>query len=291
MSRDETVINVSANGANLAAESFGSPADPAVILVMGATASMLGWPAEFCRGLAAKGYFVIRYDHRDTGLSTTYQPGVPPYAVEDLAADLIAVMDACGVQKAQIVGMSLGGLIAQIVALSSPQRIESLTLIGSEPLGWDGAPLPHIAPDFLEHFGSLENLNWTETADVRNFLVEVERLCAGSGHPFDTARAQAKVDAVLARSQNIASAFNHGAVQLRDDWTGRFRDIAHPTLVIHGEEDPILPVQNGEALAAGISKARLRILAGVGHELPQQIIPFIIDEIADLLAAKCSGSS
>jgi pimeloyl-ACP methyl ester carboxylesterase len=241
---------------------------------------MLGWPDEMCDALAARGFFVVRYDNRDTGLSTTYPPGAPSYGVEDMAADLVGVLNAYAIGRAHIVGMSLGGFIAQVAALSIPDRVASLTLIGSEPLGWDGAPLPHIAPAFLEHFSGLASLDWSDEDAVRAFLLEVERLCAGSGHPFDESAAQRRVEAVMSRSPSLASAFNHGLVQLRGDWTGRFREISQPVLVIHGEEDPILPLPNGQALASGIPGARLVALSGLGHELPPETLPTIVDEIA-----------
>jgi pimeloyl-ACP methyl ester carboxylesterase len=178
--------------------------------------------------------------------------------------------------------MSLGGLIGQVVALSHPDRVATLTLIGSEPLGWDGEPLPHIAPAFMDHFARLEGLDWSDADAVRAFLLGVERLCAGSGHPFDVERAGRYVEAVMARSPRLARAFNHGLVRLRDDRAGRFRAIARPVLVIHGEEDPILPLPNGEALAAGIAGARLVVLPGTGHELPPEAIPTITSEIVGL---------
>lgn len=273
---------IEAGGAAIAAESFGRSTDPAVVLVMGATASMLGWPDEMRQALAAHGLFVVRYDNRDTGLSTTYPPGAPPYAVEDMAGDLVGVLDAYGIGQAHVVGRSLGGLIGQVTALSHPARVATLTLIGSEPLGWDGPPLPHIAPAFMDHFATLAGLDWSDADAVRTFLLGVERLCAGSGRPFDEARARAYVDAVMTRSPNLVSAFNHGLVQLRDDWTGRFREITQPVLVIHGAEDPILPLANGEALAAGMPGARLLVLPGIGHELPAKAVPAIVDGIAAL---------
>ncbi|WP_029008412.1 alpha/beta fold hydrolase [Azospirillum halopraeferens] len=270
----------------IATEAFGRPDHPAVVLIMGATASMLGWPDALCRGLADRGYFVIRYDHRDTGRSTTVAPGAAGYAVEDLAGDLVGVMDAYGLADAHLVGMSLGGLIGQLVTLDHLQRVASLTLIGSEPLDWDGPPLPHIAPAFMEHFAGSAELDWSDREAVTDFLLGIARLCAGSAHPLDVERTRAEIGAVLSRTRSIASAFNHGTVQLRHSHPGRFRAIARPVLVIHGEEDPILPLPNGEALATGIPGARLMVLKGVGHELPPAEIPAIVTAVTNHMAAR-----
>ena len=272
-------------GVRLATESFGDPADPAVLLLMGATASMLGWPDALCEGLAERGLFAIRFDHRDTGASTTGPPGSADYTVEDMGADSLAILDGYGVDRAHLVGMSLGGFIAQMLALIAPGRVRSLTLIGSEPLGWDGPPLPHISDSFLAHFGALGTLDWTDRNGVESFLVESERLCAGPRHPFDATAARVRVRQVLSRTGSPASMFNHASVGVRDDWTGRFRHIARPVRVIHGEADPILPLPNGRALADGVSGASLTVLAGVGHELPAPEIPGIADAIAAHLRA------
>lgn len=267
-------------GITLAVQTFGRADDPAMLLVMGATASMLGWPDEFCTALAEKGLFVIRFDHRDTGQSTTVPPGEASYTVEDMAGDVIAILDACGLDRAHLTGMSLGGYIAQMVAAEQPGRVGSLTLIASEPLGWDGAPLPHISQAFLDHFAALGALDWSDRSAVTGFLVESERLCAGTAVPFDPARERARVGRVLARSDSPASMFNHGALTTRADWTGRFRAITCPVLVVHGEQDPILPPQNGRAIAAGIAGASLVTLPGIGHELPLPVIPGIAARIA-----------
>lgn len=268
----------------IAVESFGAPDAPLIVLAMGATYSMLGWPAPLCEALAARGYRVIRYDHRDTGLSTTVPPGAATYTVEDLAADLVGVIAAQGAGRAHVVGMSLGGYIGQVAALSAPERIASLTLIGAEPLGWDGPPLPHIAPGFLEHFETLADLDWSDREAAIAFLTGVARLCAGSAIPFDEAAARAEAAAVLTRTSSPLSAFNHATVTAQGDWHAAFRRIPQPVLVLHGEEDPILPLANGQALAAGILGAELRILPGVGHELPAALIPTIADAIAGLAA-------
>ena len=264
----------------LATESFGRPGDPAVVLVMGATASMLGWPDELCAALAGKGLFVVRFDHRDTGGSTTVAPGAATYAVEDMAGDVVAILDAFGLAGAHLVGMSLGGYIAQMVAAAHPARVATLTLIGSEPLGWDGEPLPHIGDAFLDHFDALAALDWSDRAAVTDFLVESERLCAGTAVPFDEARERARVGRILARTASPASMFNHGSLTTREDWAGRFRTIACPVLVIHGAEDPILPLGNGQAIAAGIAGAELAVLPGIGHEIPLPEVPGIAGRIA-----------
>lgn len=277
--------SIEIRGLRLAAQSFGNPADPALLLVMGATASMLDWPEALCDGLAARGLHVIRYDHRDTGLSTTFPPGAGGYAVEDLRDDLIAVLDGLGIARAHVAGMSLGGYLAQMAAVSHPGRVASLVLIASEPLGWDGAALPHMSDAVIAHFGALGALDWADPAAIRAFMLRLAELCAGRGAPFDALAAGRAIDAVLARSPAIASAFNHAWMTGHQDWSGAFRRIDQPVLVIHGADDPVLPLANGQALAAAIPGARIEVLAGVGHELPARILPLIEARIAGFLAA------
>jgi len=276
-----TIMN---GNVGLATQTFGARTDLPLVLAMGATASMLWWPEQLCEGLAARGYYVIRYDHRDTGQSTTTAPGKPTYSVEDMAADLIAIMDGLGLESAHVVGMSLGGLIGQIAALTWPNRIRSLTLIGAEPLGWTGPELPGIAPEFLEHFASFSTLDWSDRDRVTAFMREIARMSAGGGQRFDAAHERKRIEAEIDRAADIRSAFNHGMVGLQSDWMGRAADINQPVLVLHGSDDPILPLQNGEALALIIRGSRLVILEGIGHELPPTALPRMIDEIGSFLA-------
>ena len=129
---------IPAGPVQIAAETFGDAANPAIVLIMGATASMLGWPARLCERLAAEGFFVLRYDHRDTGQSTTFGLGAAAYSVEALAQDLVEVLACFGIRQAHVVGMSLGGYIGQWLAVHRSSAVATLTLISAEPLGWAG---------------------------------------------------------------------------------------------------------------------------------------------------------
>ena len=278
-------LEVVTDDVRLAVETFGSPVDPPVVLVMGATASMLWWPESFCSAIADSGYLVVRYDHRDTGRSTTGEPGEVTYSAEDLAADLVAVMDGLGLGSAHLVGMSLGGFLSQMVAVRHPDRVMSLSLFASEPLGVEPGTLPGIDDRFMAHFATLADLDWEETAAVEEFLVEIGRLSAGSPDRFDEAATRARFAAVIERASNIACAFNHGLVSASDDWSDATDDITQPTLVIHGALDPILPLPNGRALAALIEGARLHVLPRTGHELNRLDLDDIASTIIAFLAA------
>lgn len=285
------MMMVATDGAELATEEFGDPRNAAVLLVMGATASMLGWPDDLCLALAERDLFVIRFDHRDTGRSTTVRPGAATYDVEDMAQDVASIIEAYGLSEVHLVGMSLGGYIGQMVALEHPARVATLTLIASEPLGWDGDPLPGISDALLEHFSGLAALDWSDPAEVEAFLVEIDRLCASSRHPFDTAASRKRVRAVLGRTDSLASMFNHAALGLRDDWTGAFRKILQPVLVIHGTEDPVLPPENADALLNGLPDARSLLIEGAGHELAARDHARIVEAIHRHIASALNDPS
>jgi pimeloyl-ACP methyl ester carboxylesterase len=267
----------------LASQSFGSPSDPPLVLIMGATASMLGWPTALCQMLANHCLYVLRFDHRDTGQSPTCPPGKPDYTVEDMAADVLAVMDAHALPKAHLMGMSLGGYLAQMLALTDPDRVLSLTLMGSEPLGWDRPPLPHIAPEIMEHFAGLATLDWSDRDAVVTFLSGTEALMAGSGAPSDAVAARDYAAATFDRASSPASMFNHAQLTSTQDWTGAFRKIIQPTLILTGADDPVLPPDNARALAAGIPDATLHLLPGIGHELPPRCHADIAARVAELV--------
>ena len=144
---DEELIEI--NGVTICVATFGSPEDPPVLLIQGNGGSMLWWEDEFCTRLASAGRFVIRYDHRDTGRSVTYPPGEPGYVFTDLVEDAAGVLDVTGVDQAHVVGISMGGAIAQLLALDHPDRVASLTLISTSPDGPGAADLPPMSPDLL----------------------------------------------------------------------------------------------------------------------------------------------
>ncbi len=251
----------------IVSEAFGDPADPPLLLIMGAMASMLWWPEALCRNLADAGLFVIRYDNRDTGRSTKYPPGKPPYTFDDMADDAMRVLDSHGLQSAHVVGMSAGGMIAQLVALKHPSRVISLTVISSSPMGMDTSHLPGATAAYSEHSAEGAKVDWSNHDQVVDFIVRDARAIAGTAHPFDEARARAFVEQDYARSGGFESATNHFLLKGGDAWKGRLREMTAPLLVIHGTADPIFPVEHGEALAKAVAGAKIVRIEGGGHEL------------------------
>lgn len=259
-------------------EPFGDPAAPPILLIMGATASMLWWPDELCRALAVAGRFVIRYDNRDTGQSTTYQPSLPPYTIDDMADDAVAVLDGYGLARAHLVGMSLGGIIAQLAALKHPGRVLSLTLIGTSAFDEDDPDLPPLEPALLEHFAKIGTLDWSDRSAVVEFHVESFRISAGPKASFDVGRARSLAEREYDRAFNPRSALNHSMLGGGEDWAGRISEIEAPALVIHGRHDPITSLQHGKKLAAKLSATRL-VELDCGHELNEKDWDRLVNEI------------
>lgn len=273
---------ISVPGAQLCVETFGDARDPAVLLIMGATASMLWWPDALCSGLAARGRYVIRYDHRDTGRSTSYPPGEPGYTVDVLATDALGVLDALGVQSAVLAGMSLGGYLAQIVALLAPDRVRGLALISSETIGPADPAIPGIAPHVLEYLGGGAALDHSDRAAVIAHAVGGWRLLAGPARPFDERAVTAVAERDHDRAVSPRSASNHALLTGGDAYGGRADEIQHPAVIIHGTHDPVLRYAQGQLLARQLPNARLVTLDGAGHELHPQDHATIIDAIASL---------
>ncbi|OCI91823.1 acetyltransferase [Rhizobium sp. AC27/96] len=276
---------IMADGVEIATQAFGDPAHQPTLLIMGAMASMLWWPEAFCRELAAQGRYVIRYDNRDTGLSTFYEPGSPPYTMDDMAEDAIHVLDAYGIDSADVIGMSLGGMIAQIGTLAHPTRVRTLTLMSTTPVGIDTSSLPQTSDAYMQHASAGESVDWTDNDQVIDFIVRDARMIASTGHPHDETAARTLVERDVKRARNFVSATNHFMLKGGDAWKDRLAELAPPLLVIHGTADPIFPVEHGELLAATVEGAELVRLEGGGHE----IHPGDWDEIIAAIGAH-SGS-
>ncbi|HVW40674.1 MAG TPA: alpha/beta hydrolase [Amycolatopsis sp.] len=244
-------------------ETFGAAGDPAILLIGGVSAAMDWWETEFCERLAAAGRFVIRYDHRDTGQSPTSPAGKPQYTGEDLATDPVRLLDALGVERAHLVGVSMGGGIAQHVGARYADRVRTLTLIetspagervGRQPLPAGNAPAGPPAPD------------WHDRAAVIDYLVESQRVY--SGVPFDEDRVRRLATQVVDRSPDMAASMTNHLLAPGGPPAFRLADITAPTLVLHGTADPLFPLGHGAALADEIPNARFVRLENMGHEYP-----------------------
>ncbi|WP_077006463.1 alpha/beta fold hydrolase [Saccharothrix sp. ALI-22-I] len=271
-----------ANGVDLCVETFGSPADPAVLLIAGASGSMLSWGDEFCVRLAAAARYVIRYDHRDTGRSVTYPPGEPGYEFLDLVADAVGVLDALAVSQAHVVGISMGGGIAQLVALDFADRVVSLTLISTSPAGPGEPDLPPMSPALVEYFagGGMSAPDWGDRDAVVEYLVAAERPFAGA-RPVDVGAAREVAGRVFDRAVNIASSGNHFRVGGGESWRGRLASTKVPTLVVHGDVDPLVPLGHAEAMVREVPGARLVVLEDTGHELPSGVWDVVISALVE----------
>lgn len=259
-------------------QSFGESNKPAILLIAGATVSMLYWDTEFCQKLAEKGFFVIRYDNRDVGQSTFYEPGTTPYDIVNLTDDAIAILDDYKIDKAHLVGMSLGGLISQIASIKYPNRIQSLTLISTGPWGDSDPTIPEMDTRIIEHHGNAESVYWTNEDSVVNYMVKGFALMSGKKE-FDNERTKKYIRKEFNRARNYISMFNQAALQGGEEYWNRISEIEKPTLVIHGTEDKIWHYKNAGVLLEKIKGSRLIKLEGTGHELHFEDWTTIIDGI------------
>jgi pimeloyl-ACP methyl ester carboxylesterase len=255
---------IGADGVELCTEPFGVPGDPPLLLVMGVGGSMLWWAEGFCRLLAEGGRFVIRYDHRDTGRSVTYEPGQPEYTGADLVADAVGVLDAYGIVAAHIVGVSAGGAFAQLLALGFPDRVLSLVLISTSPATSGERSLPSATERFSDFLASAE-VDWSDRGSVIDYLVGYERMLAGGVRLFNEVAWRELIRRDVERARDIAASENHSLIPEGDVPSEPISSIAVPTLVIHGTADPMFPLAHGQALAEEIPGARLLTLEGAGH--------------------------
>jgi pimeloyl-ACP methyl ester carboxylesterase len=286
---------VPVDGIEVWAEEFGAPEHPAVLLVMGAQAQGVQWNDGIVRRLVDGGRRVIRYDHRDTGRSSVVDFAVRPYTVADMASDALAVLDAFGVERAHLVGASLGGIIAQRIAVTDPERVLSLTSLSSQPLGTDTAaavgralagepPEPgELPPPSAELLAVLATTLPDPEAGPDQYLaarLPLWRVLHGSVLPFDEEEYRRTERRVYERARDLAAGFHHTlAGAAGGDDTAALASVTAPTLVLHGTEDPMFPPAHGEATAAAIPGARLVVVEGLGHTLPVALDARLAEEI------------
>jgi pimeloyl-ACP methyl ester carboxylesterase len=278
------------NGIELEYETFGDPAKPTMVLVMGFAMQMIGYDERFCAELAKKGFQVVRFDNRDIGLSTKLDAlGLPdimramqgdasasPYAVEDMADDLAGLLFAIGVEKAHLVGVSMGGFIVQETAIRHPGRVLSVASIMSstgnrkvgqgrpEVIGVLMSPPPHTR----------------EAAIDRS--VEVWRAIGSPAFPFDEARVRENGARAWDRDHEYAGVARQiAAILTMRDRTADLGGVDAPMVVIHGAEDPLIAVSGGEATARAVPGARLVVIPGMAHDLPQAAWPTIIAALVE----------
>jgi pimeloyl-ACP methyl ester carboxylesterase len=269
-------------------ETFGAAGAPPALLVMGLGTQLVGWPDDFCAALAARGFFVIRYDNRDTGRSTHLRDVRPPttmqllrrdrsaaaYDLGDMAADGIGLLDALGLGQAHVVGASMGGMIAQLIAARFPGRVSSLaSLMSNTGHRWRGMPGLRIYPMFLrrparDRDGAIAS------------AIEAFRLIGSPGFPFEEAEIRTLAERSWDRGHDPAgSARQLAAILTTGDRTHELRRIAAPTVVIHGTKDRMVTPSGGRETARAIPGSELVWIDGMGHDLPRDAWPRILDAI------------
>jgi len=284
---------VPANGIQLCYETFGDPANPPMVLIMGLAAQMIIWDDEFCTQLAARGFWVVRFDNRDIGMSTRFPKARTPrlaelmlaqatrikfrvpYTLRDMAADTIGLMDALGIRSAHVVGASMGGFIAQELAILYPSRLRSMTSIMSST----GDPkLPGPTPRALAVLAKKVPLD--REGYIREY-VHTWSVLAGDHFPFNAERTARQGAASYDRGINPAGVARQMlAIIASGNRRKALRNVKVPTLVIHGTADPMVPDDGGRDTALTIPGARLLLIEGMGHSFPREVWPRIIDAIA-----------
>lgn len=280
---------------SLSYDSFGDPQHPPIMLIMGLATQLIHWDEEFCRLLAARGFWVIRFDNRDIGNSSKLDAeGVPnllgmfarqmfgrtlkaPYLLDDMAQDTLTLMDVLSVPHAHVVGVSMGGMIAQCMALLAPERVLSMTSIMSTT-GNRSLPKPKKSVSMLLARPQPKE----EEAFVQQTL-SLWQVLHGDTYDFDAERVGNMIRRARQRSFHPKGVIRQlAAILASEDRTRRLRDLSVPTLVMHGDDDPLVPLACGLATKDAVPNARLRVFKGMGHTLPKEVWSAMIDEIVQL---------
>lgn len=290
---------VRANGIDIEYESFGRESDPAVLLIMGFSAQMTMWPDAFCEGLAREGFRVIRFDNRDIGLSThlmnlgtpnvqelmaklvTGQPAEAPYLLADMAADAAGLLDALGIESAHIVGASMGGMIAQEFAAKYPQKTKSLVSIMSTTGRRD---LPQGRPE------ALAAITTPPASDAREDRIaagmNVWKVIGSPGYPAGEAELRAVVEAAMDRApyEPTGIARQMAAIVASPPRNDMLKAVRCPSMVLHGADDPLVPVEGGKDTAASIAGCELVIVPGMAHDFTNALVPVYLTHVGGFVS-------
>ncbi|MFT4189360.1 MAG: alpha/beta hydrolase [Aeromicrobium sp.] len=289
-------------------QTFGDPSDPAVLLVMGLGGPMGWWDTEFCARLAERGFFVIRYDNRDTGRSTKLRQHTPgrgdviraflglpplrigpvdlaaraPYGIGDLAEDALGLLTALDLDAAHVVGVSMGGMIAQTMAIEAPERVLSLTSImsttGRRTVGWQH---PRVIPTMLKRTGPTRE-DYVERA------MRSAEVIGSPAFPRDEEASRLRAETTYDRGWSASGVLRHMmAVLTQPDRTEALGSLDVPTTVVHGTADPLVNVSGGKATAEAVPGAELRLIEGMGHDLP----PGVWDQLVDAICSSAARAS
>lgn len=288
------MARVKANGIEIEYETFGAKRDPALLLIMGLGAQLTLWPDSLCQSLASRGFFVVRYDNRDVGLSTDFgAAGVPnlmeafgklmkgekldaPYLLSDMAADATGLLDALDIDRAHMVGASMGGMIAQILAATSAQRTQSMVSIMST----SGRPgLPMGKPEAVAMLSAQPP--GTAREQLIAHAMKLRSVIGSPGFPADPTELRILVERNIDRRwYPQGAARQYLAVMASGPRVDLLRTVRVPTLVLHGEDDPLLPVECGRDVASLVPGAKIETWPGWGHDLPAQMVPRLVESIS-----------
>jgi pimeloyl-ACP methyl ester carboxylesterase len=286
------MTRVRANGIEIEYDSFGSKQDRPLLLIMGLGGQSILWDEGFCEALADRGHFVVRFDNRDVGLSTKFDSaGIPnvvelmqagaagakvPYTLDDMADDAAGLLDALGLESAHVCGASMGGMIAQTLAIRHGRRLRSLTSIMSSTGN------PALPPARPEAMAVLMTPPPTDRAGSLDAAVRTWRTIGSPGFPFDEAKIRARAGRLYDRSfhpqgpaRQLAAILAHGSR------VEKLRAVSAPTLVIHGAADPLVPLEGGRDTARAIPGAELLVIEGMGHDLPEGAWPQLVGAISE----------
>ena len=283
------MARLQANGLDIEYEVHGDPKNPALLLIMGLGVQLTHWDDGFVDELVRRGFYVIRFDNRDVGLSTKMESagiadiaGVlagetkPAYSLDDMADDAVGVLDALHIKAAHIVGASMGGFIAQLVAINHPEHTLSLTSIMSGPGGHDAIP---PTPEALE---ALVRIPGATREEIVANSIDARRIFAGEGNPFNVEEQWALVERAYERCYYpVGFGRQYAAILASKTRIPALRELRVPTLVVHGADDPLVPPENGKRVAAAVPGARYLEFKGAGHNLPPSTWPVVADAIME----------